>query len=68
MKVTDLIDRLMTYNDQDEIGIEVYETTSGKYVDLSYDITHSEEDRVGLMLKPKSSRASSKARAKIMHR
>jgi hypothetical protein len=44
MKVGDLIDLLMTYSNDDEIEIEVYETISGKFVDSSCDITISEDD------------------------
>lgn len=44
MKVGDLIDLLMTYDNDDEIQIEVYETISRKFVDSSYDITFSEEN------------------------
>lgn len=43
MKVGYLIDLLMTYDNDDEIEIEVYETTSGKFVDSSCDITISDE-------------------------
>lgn len=44
MKVGDLIDLLMTYSNDDEIEIEVYETISGKYVDSSCDIIISEDN------------------------
>ena len=44
MKVSDLIDLLVTYSNEDEIAIEVYETISGKFVDSSCDITISEEN------------------------
>lgn len=51
MKVGDLIDWLMTYSNDDEIEIDVYETISGKYVDSSCDVTISEENTVGPTLK-----------------
>jgi len=51
MKVGDLIDLLMTYSNDDEIEIEVYETISGKYVDSSCDITISEESALVPTLK-----------------
>ena len=51
MKIGDLIDLLMTYSNDDEIEIEVYETISGKYVDSSCDITISEESALVPTLK-----------------
>ena len=33
MKAGELIDLLMTFNNDDEISIDIYETISGKYVD-----------------------------------
>lgn len=51
MKVGDLIDLLMTYDNDDEIQIEVYETISRKFVDSSYDIIFSEEDTFAPTLK-----------------
>ncbi len=42
MKAGDLIDLLMTYND-DEIKIKVYETISGKYVDTAAAVTIAED-------------------------
>lgn len=51
MKVGDLIDLLMTYSNDDEIEIEVYETISGKFVDSSCDITISEENALVPTLK-----------------
>lgn len=51
MKVGDLIDLLMTYSNDDEIEIEVYETISGRFVDSSSDITISEENNFSPTLK-----------------
>ena len=51
MKVGNLIDLLMTYDNDDEIDIEVYETISGKFVDSSCDITISEENTIVPTLK-----------------
>lgn len=51
MKVGDLIDLLMTYSNDDEIEIEVYETFSGKFIDSSCDITISQENAFVLTLK-----------------
>lgn len=51
MKVGELIDLLMTYSNDDEIEIEVYETISGKFVDSSSDITISEENVITPTLK-----------------
>ncbi len=42
MKAGDLIDLLMTCND-DEIEIKVYETISGKYVDTTAAVTIAED-------------------------
>ena len=42
MKAGDLIDLLMTYND-DEIKIKFYETISGKYVDTAAAVTIAED-------------------------
>ena len=42
MKAGDLIDLLMTCND-DEIEIKVYETISGKYVDTAAAVTIAED-------------------------
>lgn len=39
MKVGELIDFLMTFDNDDELEIEVYETTTGKYVDTTAAIT-----------------------------
>lgn len=33
MKAGDLIDLLMLYDNDDEIEIEIYETSTGKYID-----------------------------------
>lgn len=46
MKAKELIDLLMTYLDEDEIEIEIYETVSGKYIDTTADITIVEYDAV----------------------
>ena len=43
MKVGDLIDLLYTYDNNDEIEIEVYETSSGHYIDTTAAITISED-------------------------
>jgi hypothetical protein len=51
MKVGDLIDLLMTYGNDDDIEIELYEAISGKFVDSSYAITVSEENTVVPTLK-----------------
>ena len=51
MKVGDLIDLLMTYSNDDEIEIEVYETISGKFIDSSCAITISEENTFAPTLK-----------------
>ena len=51
MKVGNLIDLLMTYDNDDEIEIEVYETISGKFVDSSCDIIISEENTIVPTLK-----------------
>ena len=42
MKAGDLIDLLMTCND-DEIEIKVYETISGKYVDTTAAVTIADD-------------------------
>lgn len=39
MKVGDLIDLLTEFNNDDEIEIEVYETASGKFVDVTGAVT-----------------------------
>jgi len=44
MKAGDLIDLLMTYDNDDEIEIEIYETITGKYVDTTAAIQIVEED------------------------
>ena len=44
MKVGNLIDLLMTFNDDDEISIDIYETISGKYVDSTSAVTFVEDD------------------------
>lgn len=44
MNVGKLIELLMTYSNDDEIEIEVYETVSGEFVDSSCAITISEEN------------------------
>lgn len=44
MKVKDLIDLLWAYDNEDEIEIEVYETSSGKHIDTTADITIVEDD------------------------
>lgn len=38
MKAGDLIDLLMSYQNDDEIEIEIYETTSGHYIDTTASI------------------------------
>ena len=45
MKAGELIDLLMTCND-DEIEIKVYETISGKYVDTTAAVTIAEDEAV----------------------
>ena len=49
MKAGDLIDLLMTYND-DEIKIKVYETISGKYVDTAAAVTIAEDVAVPTLI------------------
>ncbi len=44
MKVGNLIDLLMTFNDDDEISIDIYETISGKYVDSTSAVAFVEDD------------------------
>ena len=44
MKAGDLIDLLMLYDNDDEIEIEIYETSTGKYIDTTAAITIVEED------------------------
>ena len=44
MKVGDLIDYLHTFDNDDEIEIEVYETMTGKYVDATAAVAISEND------------------------
>lgn len=44
MKAGDLIDLLMSYQNDDEIGIEIYETTSGHYIDTTASISIVEND------------------------
>ena len=39
MKAGDLIDLLMSYQNDDEIEIEIYETTSGHYIDTTASIS-----------------------------
>ena len=46
MKVGDLIDLLNTYNNNDEIEIEVYETTARKYIDTTAAVIISDGDMV----------------------
>ena len=46
MKVGDLIDLLNTYDNDDEIEIEVYETTTGKYIDTTAAVAFSDGDMV----------------------
>ena len=43
MKAGELIDLLMLFEDDDEIEIEVYETTSTRYVDTTADISFVED-------------------------
>ena len=43
MKVGDLIDLLMTFENDDELEIEIYETVSGKYIDTTSAVTFVEE-------------------------
>jgi hypothetical protein len=44
MKIKDLVELLLAYDNDDEIEIEVYETNSGKYIDTSAAISVVEED------------------------
>lgn len=44
MKAGELIDLLMTFNNDDEISIDIYETISGKYVDSTSAVTFVEDD------------------------
>ena len=44
MKAGDLIDLLMSYQNDDEIEIEIYETTSGHYIDTTASISIVEND------------------------
>lgn len=44
MKAGDLIDLLMSYQNDDEIEIEIYETTSGHYIDTTANISIVEND------------------------
>ena len=44
MKAGDLIDLLMTYDNDDDIEIEIYETVTGKFVDTTAAIQIVEED------------------------
>ena len=46
MKVGDLIDLLNTYDNNDEIEIEVYETTTGKYIDTTAAVSISDGDMI----------------------
>ena len=44
MKVGDLIDLLMSYQNDDEIEIKIYETASGHYIDTTASISVVEND------------------------
>ena len=44
MKVGDLIDLLMSYQNDDEIEIKIYETASGHYMDTTASISVVEND------------------------
>ena len=44
MKVGDLIDLLMPYQNDDEIEIKIYETASGHYIDTTASISVAEND------------------------
>lgn len=44
MKAGDLIDLLMSYQNDDEIEIEIYETTLGHYIDTTASISIVEND------------------------
>ena len=44
MKAGELIDLLMTFNNDDEISIDIYETISGKYVDSTSAVAFVEDD------------------------
>ena len=44
MKIKDLVELLLAYDNDDEIEIEVYETNSGKYIDTTAAISVVEED------------------------
>lgn len=44
MKAGDLIDLLMSYQNDDEIEIEIYETTSGHYIDTTASFSIVEND------------------------
>ena len=44
MKVGDLIDLLMPYQNDDEIEIKIYETASGHYIDTTASISVVEND------------------------
>lgn len=44
MKVGDLIDLLMPYQNDDEIEIKIYETASGHYMDTTASISVVEND------------------------
>ena len=43
MKVGDLIDYLIEFENNEELEIEVYESTSGKYIDSTCSIAISDE-------------------------
>lgn len=44
MKVGDLIELLMSYQNDDEIEIKIYETASGHYIDTTASISVVEND------------------------
>ena len=43
MKAGDLINLLMSYDESDEVEIEIYETVSGQYIDTTAAISIVEE-------------------------
>ncbi len=43
MKAGDLINLLMSYNEDDEVEIEIYETISGRYIDTTAAISIVED-------------------------
>ena len=50
MKCGDLMDLLTAYGEDEEIEIEIYETSSGRYIDTTADIAVV-EDGLGLVFK-----------------